>query len=78
MGCALGASLQEHIQTSKLYFCWSAISLFPEDKVQDSRHEYLLVTLDVTAGVPEQSIKGILLFPFSLKHKCHSSSFNHY
>lgn len=35
-----------------------------------------VVTLDVPPGVLEQSIKGIPLFPLSLKHKCHGGSFN--
>lgn len=47
MGCGLGASLQEHIQTSQLYFCSSAISLFPEDKARDSIHEYTLVGMSL-------------------------------
>lgn len=34
----LGASLREHIQTSELYFCSSAISLFPEDKVRERQY----------------------------------------
>lgn len=76
MGCGLGASLQEHIQTSQLYFCSSAISLLPEDKVQDSRHEYSLgVTLQVMSlqeFLSIVSILGIQLFRLSFfQHMLH-------
>lgn len=36
MSCGLGASPQEHIPISQLYFCSRAISLFPEDSVGKS------------------------------------------
>lgn len=39
VGCGMGASLREHIQTSQLYFCSSAISLFPEDTAR--KRQYL-------------------------------------
>ena len=47
MGCGLGASLQEHTQTSQLYFCSSAISRFPEDKAGDPIHEHTLVGMSL-------------------------------
>lgn len=49
-------------------------SLKTRFKIQDMNT--FVVTLDVPPGVPEQSIKGIPLFPLSLKYKCHSGSFN--
>lgn len=47
MGCGLGASLQEHTQTSQLYFCSSAISRFPEDEAGDPIHERTLVGMSL-------------------------------